>query len=173
MARDTATDTITLDLIQAYVRVISLVEGWGVVTPYGVAVYGNLGLPFPREPFPACYVYFAGEEHDFRQGTGLRRDTEHINARIIGGPITPGYKFLPEDKVYQVLKGVVNELTYRRYLEDPTSNDAPFRYIDPEGKLTVGSIGRIQGFNYGEQGTFVGIEVPTTVMLAIKLGRLS
>lgn len=173
MPRDTTNDAIVDSLIQRYVTVLKPLSGWGQATA-GAAVYGELGLPMPQEPFPACYVYLAGQTHDYSQGTSIRRDINNIMLRIIGGPITPQYKYDAERKVYQMVTAVVSELDYRPYLQDPTNSDAPFRYLDPNGKLSVGNIGRIQGFNYGaDLGSYIGIEIPTTAVLIFNVPRLS
>lgn len=176
MPRDTSTDTITDDLLNAYVPVLSVLGGWGVNADGSKAVYSGLALPFPVEPFPQCHIFLSGQTHDFKQGTGSRRDIDTITIRILGGPTTPGYKFNTEHATYQMITAVVNELTYRRFLEDPTNNNQPFRYIDSEGKLAVGNIGRITAFAYSGtqgQGSFSGIDIPTTVGLFINIGRLS
>lgn len=167
-------DAITDDLIKAFVPILSLVSGWGVLADGSKAVYGGLLLPFVQEPFPCAYIYMAGVTHDFGQGTGLRRDLYQVNVRLLGGPLTPSYRFNPEHQAYKMFTGVTNELTYRRYLEDPTNNNAPFRYIDPQSKLTISNSGqRIQAFDYAEQGKFAGIEIPTTIGLQLNIGRLS
>src|SRR5579859_3344529 len=156
MPRDFTFDQIVDTLIQRYVTVLSPLTGWGQLTnPAQAAVYPHLGLPMPQEPFPAAYIYLAGQQHDFSQGESIRRDLNQVNIRIIGGPITPGYKVNAESAVYKMITAVVNELDYRPYLQDPTNNDSPFRYIDPNGKLTVGQVGRIQGYNYGDQGGYI------------------
>lgn len=173
MPRDTSTDPITKALIERYVPIISQVSGWGELTSGDKAIYPQLGLPQPQEPFPAAYIYLANQTHDWTQGQGIRRDINTINIRIIGGPITPGYKFVPELKVYEVLTGVVNELTYRPYLQDPDKNNEPFRYLDPNQHQTVGQIGRIGVFNYSDQGGYIGIEIPSIVALIFKIGRVS
>lgn len=172
MTRTTSFDAITDDLIQRYVAVLKPLAGWGQVGGTG-AVYGELGLPMPAEPFPACYVYLAGQQHDYSGGSSLRRDLNTVTLRIIGGPSTPGYKVHPERAVYAMVTAVVNELDYRPYLQDPSNSDAPFRYMDAAGKLQVGTVGRIQAFGYSDQGSYIGIEIPTLVALQFNMGRLS
>lgn len=172
MARNTSTDDITLRCINRYVPILKLLTGWGLLNGNVPAVYAGLGLPFPQEPFPAAYIYLAAQRHA-RPSTGIRYDYLTITVRIIGGPVTPTYKFDAEDKVYSMITGVKNELFYRQYLEDPTSNNAPFDLILPEEKMTIKDTGRIQVFQYPPQGGFIGYEVPTTVGLNIKVGRLS
>lgn len=173
MPRDTSTDTLTADAVNRYVPILSLLNGWGIQADNSKAVYAGWALPLPREPFPAAYVYVAGQTHDYQQGTGSHRDTTTIMIRIVGGPATPNFRFNPELTVYGMITGVVNELSYRRFLEDPTNNDEPFRYIDSEGKLKVGAIGRITAFNYGgDQGLYAGIDIPTTVGWFINIGRI-
>ena len=172
MARDTSTDDITKSLIERYVAIEKQLSGWGVFTSGDKAVYPELGLPMPQEPFPAMYIYVSGVAYDWSLlHQGIRRDTYTINLRLIGGPITPNYKFVPEIKVYEMLTGVVNELVYRPFLNDPITGEA-FRYCDPNNRAIVGNVGRITGYSYGEQGAYVGIEVPAVVSLLIRLGRL-
>lgn len=173
MPRDTSTDQITNDLITVWAKIVANVSGWGVLSNGNKAVYPNLGFPQPQEPFPAGYIYLMGQSPDLVQGTGLRRDTITIATRIIGGPLTNEYATVPEIEVYKLITAVANELTYRRYLEDPTNNNQPFRYIDPQGKVTLQPYGRIRAFGYPSQGSYVGIELPATVILAIPVGRLS
>ncbi len=175
MARDVTNDAITDTLIQRYVTVLSPLAGWPTVSGTTKAVYPHLGLPMPQEPFPAAYVYLAGVRHS-PQGSGQRLDTCMIAIRVLGGPVTPGYKFNAESKVYQMVTAITSELQYRPYLQDPTAgqNNAPFRYIDTRAPVTVGDVGKIQAFSYGiDQGSWVGIEVPTTVGLTIHVGRIS
>ncbi len=166
-------DSVTDDLISAYVRVVSLISGWGVLSSGAVAVYPSLSLPFPAEPFPSAYIYLAGQTGDQLQGTGTRKDITSVNVRILGGPATPDYKFNAEHKTYQMLTPVKNVLSYYRYLEDVSNNNTPFRYIAPENKVTIGNVGRIQAFSYEGVGKFIGIEVPTTVGLLLNVGRAS
>lgn len=173
MARDTSTDQIGYDLIIAWQKVIANLSGWGTLASGGKAVYPDLGLPQPQEPFPAAYIYVAGISPDTGQGTGIVRFTYTVTTRIIGGPMTPRYKTVPELEAYKLVQAVENELSYRRYLEDPTNNNTPFRYIDPEGKVKVIPSTRIQVFAYSDQGGFIGIEVPATVMLSVHIGRAS
>lgn len=169
MARDTSFDNITDGLIERYLTVLSPLNGWGSPD----AVYN--GLIIPQEPFPAAYIYLASQPHDYAQGSSFRRDINNVVIRILGGPETPGYKANPWRAAYSMVTAVVNELDYRPYLQDPRAgeNDAPFRYIAPEGKLQVGQVGRIQSFPYSDQGMFIGIEIPTTVVLAFNIGRAS
>lgn len=171
MARDTSFDGITDDLIQRFVTILKPLAGWGQLAGSG-AVYGELGLPVPTEPFPCCHVYLAGQSHDY-SASGFRRDINAVTLRIIGGPSTPGYKVHPERSVYSMITAVVNELDYRTYLQDPTNNNEAFRYIAPEGQLQVGAVGRIQAFSYADQGMFIGIEVPTVIVLTFNIGRIS
>lgn len=175
MARDTTNDGITDTLIQRYVTVLMPLSGWGTVSGATKAVYAHLGLPFPQEPYPAAYVYLAGVRHDFTIGSGQRIDLYSVTIRIIGGPASPTYKVNAESAAYQMVTAVTSELLYRPYLQDPTvgQNDAPFRYLDPKAKLTVGDVGRIQAYQYGDQGAYIGIEIPTTVGLTIHVGRVS
>lgn len=175
-------DTITDELIQAYVAVIAtasnipvLDSGPNAGTP---AVYGTLGLPLPTEPFPAVYVYVAGIASE-PMGTGVWLDRYSVTVRILGGQVSPGtiqmvngVPYYPERAVYQVLTGVVNVLRFRRFLENPITG-VPFRYLAPREELKVGPIGRITAFQYAEQGGFVGIEVQTTVGLSLNVGRNS
>lgn len=173
MTRDTSTDAITAALIDRYAVILRTLAGWGILADSSTAVYPGLWLPLPQEPFPAAYVYLAGVQHDFTQGRGIRRDICTITVRILGGPITPGYKFNPETKVYEMVTAVVNELGFRPFLQDPTDGNAPFRYLDPNTRQSIGAVGRIAGFSYGEQGNFVGIEIPSTCPLIIPMGRIS
>lgn len=175
MARDTSFDDITYQLIQRIVTVLKPLSGWGLRADNTSAVYGHLGLPMPQEPFPACYCYLSSQTHDNTQGASVRRDINTVTLRIIGGPVTPTYKVNPEDAVYRMITAVVNELDYRPYLQDPTAgqNNATFRYVDPYGQLTVGTIGQIRAFNYSEQGSYVGIEIPVAVALVFNMGRVS
>lgn len=173
MPRDTSTDRIAYDLLLAWQKVLENLTGWGTLASGAKAVYANLGLPQPQEPFTAAYIYIGGVYSDFGQGTGVVRFTYTVTTRILGGPMTPRYKTVPELESAKMLQAVMSELSYRRYLEDPTNNDTPFRYIDPEGKVKLNPVSRIQGFGYSDQGTYIGIEVPGTVMLAIPIGRAS
>jgi hypothetical protein len=171
-------DQLTNDLIKAYVPIVALAPGWGQLTSGAYAVYPELGLPQPQRPFPAAYIYLAGQTRDMREGTGLMFDISEIRIRIIGGPITPGsvgstgLPDPPEILVYKMVTATKNQLSYRRFLEDPITK-TPFRYIDPANKLVIGQAGRIQGFNYSDQGTYVGLEIPTTIGLTFDIGRFS
>lgn len=185
MARDTATDTISNDLIQRYVSIISLLDGLGIVTdasgtPTGKAVYPNLGVPMPQEPFPSVYVYVGGIQSDWGLlHQGIRRDTYTVNLRLIGGMATPRTVVAqgtyegdyPEVVSYKLLTGIINELTYRPFLNDPITNEA-FRYLDPNSKASTLPIAGIRSFNYSEQGNFIGIEIPASVTLQIKINRI-
>lgn len=175
MPRDVTIDSITDTLIQRYVLILANLAGWGTLASGAKAVYPHLGLPFPQEPFPAGYVYLAGVTPDQTQGTGIRRDVYAVTVRIIGGPGTPNYRVNAESAAYQMVTGVLNELFYRPYLQDPTAgqNNAPFRYVDPNGKLKLGNPGRITNIAYADQGGFIGIEIPTTIALIFDVGRVS
>jgi hypothetical protein len=116
-------------------------------------------------------VYLAGLNPVF-DSTGNRHDTYTVNTRIIGGPATQPANVNPERRVYSMITGVINQLTYSRYLEDPSSG-LPFRYIDPQLKVQVAPIGHIQTFDYGSLGKFIGIDIPSNVMLTIHVGRQS
>lgn len=165
-------DTIADDLVVAYVKVLQTLTGWGVLADSTKAVYPALGLPQPQEPFPAGYVYIAGVTSPEIVGTGKWVDIFSVHVRIIGGPITPRYKFDAEHAVYKLIEPVRSILRYRRYLEDPVTN-APFNLIVPENKLTVSNMGAIRAFDYSEQGKFIGIEVPTTIGLILNVQRFS
>ena len=179
MARDTSTDQITNDLIQRYVNILSPLAGWGVLRDGTKSVYPNLGLPMPQEPFPAAYVYVSGIAFDWGLlHQGIRRDIYTIGIRILGGMATP-YTVVssglfkgdfPEIAVYKMITSVVNELTYRPFLNDPISNNA-FRYLDPNSRASVNPITRVTNYSYSEQGSFIGMEVPASVTLIIKQGR--
>ena len=171
MARDTTTDDITLRLVDRLAEILRQLSGWGVLADGSKAVYAGLLLPFPQEPFPCGYCFVEAQDIDQTQGTGYHYITNFLVVRILGGPVTPKYRVNPERSVYSVLSGVVNELAYRRYLEDV--NGAPFPNIAPEGKLTVGRPRGMRKIDYGEQGGFAGMEVPATVKLSIHVGRRS
>lgn len=171
MARDTSFDTLTDDLLVAFVNVLSPLDGWGRIgsTP---SVYPHLGLPLPQEPFPACYLD-CSMRPDYGQGTSVRRDLYTVFIRMIGGPATPGYKFNPEVAVNQMLTAVVNELDYRPFLQDPSNNNTPFRYLDPAGKVAVLDTGRTRAFSYSDQGNYIGRELTVSVGLQVNVGRIS
>lgn len=181
MARDTSTDQITNDLIQRYVTILSPLAGWGVLRDSSKAVYPQLGLPTPQQPFPAAYIYVRGITSDWKMlHQGVRRDTYTIGIRLLGGEVTPytvvsGGLFngvFPEIAVYKMITAVLNELTYRPFLNDPITNEA-FRYIDPNSAASVLPIGQVTGFAYGEKQAFIGIEIPASVSLQVNIGRVS
>lgn len=187
MARDTSTDQITNDLIQRYVTILSPLAGWGVLRPVPpaptglAAVYPQLGLPTPQQPFPAAYIYVRGLSFDWTLlHQGIRKDIYTLGIRLLGGEVTPytvvaGGLFngdYPEIAVYKMLTACINELTYRPFLNDPTTNEA-FRYLSPDSKASVLPIGQVTGFSYGEKQAFIGIEIPASVTLQIKIGRVS
>lgn len=169
MARDTSFDTMTYDLIQAYVAVFAPLSGLGQVNNTG-AVYGHLILPMPQEPFPAIYVYLGGIKPDYSQGSSIRKDVTTITARVIGGPVTPTYKVNPEDAIYRLATAILNELDYRPYLQNPTTGD-PLRYL-VEG-VKVQPVGRAQAFDYSEQGKYAGLEISSIASLQYNVGRVS
>lgn len=178
MARDASFDDYTYQLLQQYVLVLRPLATLGQITVNSVttgAVYGHLGLPMPQEPFPCIYNYLGGIRPDYSQGKLVRRDVVTVISRIIGGPVTPTYKVNPEDAVNKLVTAVINELDYRPYLQDPTAgaNDAPFRYIDPNGQVQVQSVGRTQAFGYSDQGAYVGVEITSAVALIFKMSRIS
>lgn len=179
MARDTATDQITNDLIQRYKTILSPLAGWGVLRDTSKAVYPQLGLPSPQQPFPAAYIYARGINFNWDLlHQGIRRDIYTIGIRILGGEVTPytvvaGGLFagdFPEIAVYKMLTACLNELTYRPFLNDPADN-ASFRYLDPKNPASTLPIGQITGYSYGEKQAFIGIEIPASVSLLIKVGR--
>lgn len=179
MARDTSTDDIAKRLVERYVTILKPLANWGQLASGEAAVYPELGLPQPQEPFPNAYCYVAGIRHDWGLiHQGIRRDTYQVSIRILGGMITPGTRVatgglrgeVPEIAVYTMLNAVQNELVFRPFLNDPDTNEA-FRYVDPNNPAIIGDVGRVAGFSYSDQGTFVGIEVPAIVSLLIRLGR--
>lgn len=172
MARDTSFDTYTYDLLQAFAAVLRPLDGLGQVGGTG-AVYPRLGLPMPQEPFPAVYCYVGGVRCDYTQGSADRIDTITVVLRVLGGPVTPQYKVNPEDAVNKLVTAIINELDYRPYLQDPTNNNAPLRYLAPATKMRVEQVGRIQGFPYGDAGALVGIELTCTAALLFHMPRLS
>ena len=171
MARDTVTDDITLRLVDRLAEVLALLSGWGVLSSGEKAVYSGLLLPFPQEPFPCGYCYVEAQDVDQAQGTGYHYINNFLVVRILGGPVTPKYRINPERSVYTMASAVVNELAYRRYLENQAGKAFP--NIAPDGKLTVGRPRGIRKIDYGEQGGFAGMEIPATVKLAIHVGRRS
>jgi len=171
MPRPTDTDGLNAVIIARHAALLGTLTGWGTFSDLSPAIYPTLDTPMPQEPFPCAYVYFEDETHDYLGGTGYRCDVTTTMTRILGGPVTPHYQFNPEQKVYEMLKGVVNVYSYFRYLEDPLTNE-PMK-LDPEYKLSVGTIGKIRYFNYKDLGLFAGIEVPTTVGFKIHVGRNS
>lgn len=170
--RDTSFDTYTYDLLTAFVKVLRPLSGLGQVGGTG-AVYPHLGLPMPQEPFPAIYCYLGGVRCDYTQGSAVRVDTVTVVLRVLGGPVTPTYKVNPEDAVNRLVTAIINELDYRPYLQDPSNNDAPRRYLAPSTKVRVEQVGRIQGFAYGDQGAYVGTELTCTAALQFHMARLS
>lgn len=183
MPRNTAADQITDTLITAHVAVLKPLAGWGVITdtlghPIDQAVYPQLDTPFPMEPFPSAYCFVSGYSPDYSQGLGIHIDTIMVTTRIIGGQATQPGASNPEHLVYQMLTGTINQLSYYRFYENPStgvplSDGSGNQYIAPEGKVTVRPLGRITNFVYAEQGAFVGIDVISTVMLTIHIGRFS
>ncbi len=181
MARDTSTDQISNDLIQRYKAILAPLTGWGVLRDQSTAVYPQLGLPQPQQPFPAAYIFLRGIVSDWGlMHQGIRRDTYTIGIRILGGEVTPytvvsGGLFagdFPEVAVYKMVTAVLNTLTYNPFLNDPVTNVA-FRYLDPNAKASTLPIGNITGFSYGDKQSFIGVEILATCVLQIKIGRLS
>lgn len=181
MARDTSTDGIAKDLIQRYVDILSTLAGWGTKTDSSRAVYPLLSIPYVQEPFPLGLIYLASVTHDWGLiHQGIRTDFYTTNIRIIGGAVSPSTRIpsgvmtgeIPELACYRMISGVTSELDYRPFLNDPTTGEA-FRYVDPNATQIVGNVSRITAFNFGDAGNYIGIEIPTTVGLRIKVGRLS
>ena len=172
MSRDTSTDTITSSLIERYCIILRQLDGWGVLADTTKAVYHGLYASQPQEPFPCAFVYLQGIVPDYSQGRGLRRDVCTIGVRILGGPVTPNYKFNAEEKMYEMITGVVNALAYRPFLENPLDNDEAFRYLDPNDRQHTSPLGRVQNFNYSDKGNYVGIDVPCIAPLRIPFGRV-
>lgn len=172
MSRDTSFDNYTYTLLTAFVNVLRPLDGLGQVGGTG-AVYPRLGLPMPQEPFPAVYCYLGGVKPDYTFSAADRLDSVTVVLRVLGGPVTPMYKVNPEDAVNKLVTAIINELDYRPYLQDPSNNNAPLRYIAPRSKVMVSQVGRIQGFAYSDQGAFVGVELTCTVDLLFHMPRLS
>ena len=169
--RDTSFDNITYTLLTAFVNVLSPLSGWGQLGDGSYAVYPHLGLPMPQEPFPALYMDCEARP-DYTSGSSIRNDNYLVFLRMIGGPATPGYQFNPEDKVNQMLTAIINELDYRPFLQDPSNNDTPFRYLAPGATAHVVDSGRTRAFNYSDQGNFIGRELVVQIGLRFNVGRI-
>jgi hypothetical protein len=170
MPRDTSTDQIIYDLLQRVALILAPLSGLGQVGGTGAA-YPRLGLPQPQEPFPAIYCYEGGVQRDYSHGTSTRRDVVTVNCRVIGGPSTPNYRINPEDEAMKLINAIANELDYRPFLQAP-SDGAPFRYVDPQGKVTILTASRPQEYRYGDLGGFIGCEQPFSVALIFPKPRL-
>lgn len=173
MPRDTSLDTLWGDLIDRIVLIEQQLTLVATRTDTSAkAAYPNLNLPMPAGPWPAIYNYIAGIQPDYTGGASIRTDIITVIARCIGGPITPGYQFNPEDMALNVANSLINELDYRPFLQKP-SDGTTFKYLAPMG-VNVKLLGRnSQIFDYGgDQGKFIGVEVSITAPIKINVARI-
>lgn len=168
MARNTAFDALCFDLLTR----VALIQRNMPGMEKGQATERLSATPQP--PYPAFYNYVSAYIPDQGQGASRRIDRITITSRLIGGPLSAGYRFEYEDRMNSLITAYINEIDYRPFLQYPTRDDVPVwngAGVGP-ASTTLGAIGSVRAFNYGQDALFVGIEIPIIVSVSLNMGRI-
>lgn len=158
-------DTLTLDLLTRLTDIQSALP-W--VTYSARNLYESI-----NGPYPSFYNFHSNTSYDYSNGTTSRVDVMDITMRLVGGSLSSSVFHQVEDTLNQRKTAVANMFTYRKWLEDPATQQ-PFLYLAPfSGGVQMLSDSRITGLNT-EQGTaLLGVDFKIRCPMLVSIPRLS